>query len=141
VQEGIDAEQTHLRRNQTGHSQQRLEEMRRAAETRGVTGDAKQNDAQNGRVRCDVRSLSRLDALGEAMKSKEVETNMNNVGAGIVFLLGQQAADFLAKQDAIYRSIIDKLGLNVSAASMVHGWRASITLYITRERSGELSRG
>jgi len=45
---------------------------------------------------------------------------MNNVGAGIVFLRGQQA-DFLAKRDAIYRSIIDKLGLNVSAASMVHG--------------------
>jgi hypothetical protein len=114
--------------------------MRRAAEARGVTGDAKQNDAQNGRVRCDFRSLSRLDALGEAMKSKEVEANMNNVGAGIVFLRGRQA-DFLAKRDAIYRSIIHKLGLNVSAASMVHGWRASITLYITRERSGELSRG
>jgi tripartite-type tricarboxylate transporter receptor subunit TctC len=54
--------------------------------------------------------------VGEAMKSKEVQANMENVGAGIVFLRGEEAAAFLAKQDATYRGIIDRLGLSANAA-------------------------
>jgi len=41
---------------------------------------------------------------------------MENVGAGVAFLRGEEAKDFLAKQDATYRAIIEKLGLLVAPA-------------------------
>lgn len=55
-------------------------------------------------------------AIEQTMKSKEVLTNMENVGAGVAFLRGEEAKDFLAKQDATYRAIIEKLGLLVAPA-------------------------
>jgi tripartite-type tricarboxylate transporter receptor subunit TctC len=55
-------------------------------------------------------------AVGEAMKSKEVQANMDNVGAGVAYLSGEQADAFLAKQDAAYRGIIEKLGLSAGVA-------------------------
>ncbi len=39
---------------------------------------------------------------------------MNDVGAGVVFLRGAEAKDFLAQQDATYRTIIENLGLRVA---------------------------
>ncbi len=56
------------------------------------------------------------DALGRTMQSKDVQTNMDNAGAGLAFLRGAEAKDFLAKQDETYRTIIDKLGLRVAPA-------------------------
>lgn len=53
------------------------------------------------------------DATSETMKSKEVQTSMANAGAGVIFLRDAAAKTFLAKQDATYRSIIEKLGLLV----------------------------
>jgi tripartite-type tricarboxylate transporter receptor subunit TctC len=55
-------------------------------------------------------------AVGETMKSEEVKNNMAHAGAGVVFLRGQEAKDFLAKQDDTYRGIIEKLGLRVAPA-------------------------
>ena len=54
------------------------------------------------------------NAIEQTMKSKEVLANMDNVGAGVTFLRGEEAKDFLAKQDATYRAIIEKLGLLVT---------------------------
>ena len=54
------------------------------------------------------------NAIEQTMKSKEVLANMDNVGAGVAFLRGEEAKDFLAKQDATYRAIIEKLGLLVT---------------------------
>jgi putative tricarboxylic transport membrane protein len=54
-------------------------------------------------------------ALEEVMNSTEVQANMEKVGAGVAFLRGGQANAFLARQDATYRAIIDKLGLNAAA--------------------------
>ena len=56
------------------------------------------------------------DAISQTMASKELHANMDNVGAGIVFLRGDEAKAFLAKQDTTYRGIIEKLGLRVSPA-------------------------
>jgi tripartite-type tricarboxylate transporter receptor subunit TctC len=56
------------------------------------------------------------DAIGQAMKSDQVIANMNNVGAGITFMRGEEANKFLATQDATYRAIIEKLGLRVAPA-------------------------
>jgi tripartite-type tricarboxylate transporter receptor subunit TctC len=56
------------------------------------------------------------NAIEQTMKSKEVLANMDNVGAGVAFLRGEEAKDFLAKQDATYRAIIEKLGLLVTPA-------------------------
>jgi tripartite-type tricarboxylate transporter receptor subunit TctC len=56
------------------------------------------------------------DALEQTMASQEVRGQMDNAGAGVVFLRGEQAKAFLAKQDATYRDIIDKLGLRVAPA-------------------------
>jgi tripartite-type tricarboxylate transporter receptor subunit TctC len=53
------------------------------------------------------------DAVEKAMGAPELAANMNDVGAGIVFLRGQPAKDFLAQQDATYRTIIENLGLRV----------------------------
>jgi len=38
------------------------------------------------------------------MKSQEVQTNMDNVGAGIASMRGAEADSFLHKQDETYRS-------------------------------------
>lgn len=54
------------------------------------------------------------DGIEKAMKSPELQKNMENVGAGVAFYRGEQAKAFLAKQDETYRNIIDKLGLRVS---------------------------
>ena len=56
------------------------------------------------------------DAIEQTMKSKEVLANMNNVGAGVVFMRGEEANQYLATQDAAYRAIIEKLGLLVTPA-------------------------
>lgn len=56
------------------------------------------------------------DALEKTMSAPEFVSNMNNVGAGITFLRGQPARDFLAQQDTIYRTIIEDLGLRVAPA-------------------------
>jgi tripartite-type tricarboxylate transporter receptor subunit TctC len=54
------------------------------------------------------------DAVEKAMAAPELVSNMNDVGAGIAFLRGQPAKDFLAQQDATYRTIIENLGLRVA---------------------------
>jgi hypothetical protein len=41
---------------------------------------------------------------------------MNDVGAAVVFMRGDDAKAYLAKQDETYRSIIEKLGLRVAPA-------------------------
>jgi tripartite-type tricarboxylate transporter receptor subunit TctC len=56
------------------------------------------------------------DAIEKAMKSAELQKNMGNVGAGVTFLRGEEAKAYLAKQDATYRAVIDKLGLAVPHA-------------------------
>ena len=56
------------------------------------------------------------DALEKTMAAPELVSNMTDVGAGITFLRGQPAKDFLAEQDAIYRTIIENLGLRVAPA-------------------------
>lgn len=54
------------------------------------------------------------DAAERTMKSKKVIDTMNNVGAGLAFMRGKQAQEYLAMQDKTYRGIIDKLGLRAS---------------------------
>jgi tripartite-type tricarboxylate transporter receptor subunit TctC len=56
------------------------------------------------------------DAIEQTMKSEEVRTNMDRMGAGVVFMRDQVAKDFLAKQDTTYRGIIEKLDLSVAPA-------------------------
>ena len=56
------------------------------------------------------------DAIEKAMKSQELQKNMDNVGAGVAFIRGADAKTYLAKQDETYRTIIDKLGLRVPEA-------------------------
>jgi hypothetical protein len=41
---------------------------------------------------------------------------MDDAGAAIVFLRGDEAKSYLAKQDETYRNIIEALGLRVAAA-------------------------
>jgi tripartite-type tricarboxylate transporter receptor subunit TctC len=55
------------------------------------------------------------NAVEQAMKSQEVRTNMDNVGAGIASMRGAEADSFLHKQDETYRNIIEKLKLRVPA--------------------------
>jgi len=57
------------------------------------------------------------DALAKCMQSSDVQKNMDNAGAGVAFLRGNEAKTFLAKQDDTYRAIIDKLGLRVTSAN------------------------
>jgi tripartite-type tricarboxylate transporter receptor subunit TctC len=54
-------------------------------------------------------------ALGDTMSNPEVQANMANAGAGVVFLRGADAAAFLANQNATYRGIIERLGLTANA--------------------------
>jgi tripartite-type tricarboxylate transporter receptor subunit TctC len=55
------------------------------------------------------------EALGDTMSNPEVQANMANAGAGLVFMRGADAAAFLANQDATYRGIIERLGLSANA--------------------------
>jgi putative tricarboxylic transport membrane protein len=54
-------------------------------------------------------------AVGETMNNPEVQAQMDNAGAGVTYLQGEQAAAFLSNQDATYRSIIERLGLSAQA--------------------------
>jgi tripartite-type tricarboxylate transporter receptor subunit TctC len=55
------------------------------------------------------------DALQKAVSIQGFIDGMQDAGAGIEFLRGEDAQHFLAQQDATYRDIIDQLGLRVSA--------------------------
>ena len=54
-------------------------------------------------------------AVGETMNNPEVLAQMDNAGAGVTYLQGEEAAAFLRNQDATYRSIIERLGLSAQA--------------------------
>lgn len=60
----------------------------------------------------DVRSRI-VAALEKTMTSKELNDQMSAAGAGVLFRKGEAANAFLAQQDAIYRQIIDDLGMRV----------------------------
>jgi tripartite-type tricarboxylate transporter receptor subunit TctC len=55
------------------------------------------------------------DGLKTAVESPELKKRMEDAGAAIVFLQGDEATSYLAKQDETYRSIIEALGLRVAA--------------------------
>ena len=55
-----------------------------------------------------------ISALEKTMSSKELIEQMSNAGAGILFRKGEAARAFLAQQDAVYRQIIDELGMRVT---------------------------
>jgi tripartite-type tricarboxylate transporter receptor subunit TctC len=57
------------------------------------------------------------NAIERSMQSKEVQSNMENVGAGLASMRGAEAEDFLHKQDKTYRDIIEKLDLHVRASN------------------------
>jgi tripartite-type tricarboxylate transporter receptor subunit TctC len=61
-----------------------------------------------------VRKLA--DALEKTMTAPELLDGMKDMGAGVVFLRGDAAKDYLAKQDNTYRTIIENLGLRVAPA-------------------------
>jgi len=54
-------------------------------------------------------------ALEKAMTSRELIEQMSTAGAGVLFRRGDAANAFLAQQDAVYRQIIDDLGMRVGA--------------------------
>jgi tripartite-type tricarboxylate transporter receptor subunit TctC len=54
-------------------------------------------------------------AVGETMNNPEVQAQMDNAGAGVTYLQGEEAAIFLSNQDATYRNIIERLGLSAQA--------------------------
>jgi tripartite-type tricarboxylate transporter receptor subunit TctC len=56
------------------------------------------------------------DALEKTMTAPELLDGMKEMGAGVVFLRGDAAKDYLAKQDNTYRTIIENLGLRVAPA-------------------------
>jgi tripartite-type tricarboxylate transporter receptor subunit TctC len=56
------------------------------------------------------------DALKIAVEQPELRKRMDDAGAAIVFLQGDAAQSYLAKQDETYRNIIEALGLRVAAA-------------------------
>jgi tripartite-type tricarboxylate transporter receptor subunit TctC len=56
------------------------------------------------------------DALEKTMTAPELLDGMKDMGAGVVFLRGDAAKDYLAKQDNTYRTIIKNLGLRVAPA-------------------------
>jgi tripartite-type tricarboxylate transporter receptor subunit TctC len=56
------------------------------------------------------------DALEKTMTAPELLDGMKDMGAGVVFLRGDAAKDYLAKQDNTYRTIIENLGLRVAPA-------------------------
>lgn len=53
-------------------------------------------------------------ALDKTMKEPEVQDQMAKVGLGVVYLNRQDAAAFLAQQDATYRALIEELGMMVA---------------------------
>jgi tripartite-type tricarboxylate transporter receptor subunit TctC len=53
-------------------------------------------------------------ALKSAVNEPELKKRMGDAGAAIVFLEGDEAKAYLAKQDATYRGIIEALGLRVA---------------------------
>ena len=53
-------------------------------------------------------------ALEKTMHSKELNERMSSAGAGVLFRKGAAANAFLAQQNAIYRQIIDDLGMRVA---------------------------
>ncbi|MGH8700595.1 MAG: Bug family tripartite tricarboxylate transporter substrate binding protein [Burkholderiales bacterium] len=58
----------------------------------------------------DVRDTM-IVALEKAMTSRELVEQMSAAGAGILFRKGEAATAFLAQQDAMYRQVIDDLGM------------------------------
>lgn len=54
-----------------------------------------------------------VSALEKTMTSKELIEQMSTAGAGVLFRKGDAATAFLAQQDAIYRQIIDDLGMRI----------------------------
>lgn len=56
------------------------------------------------------------EALKAAVEKPELQKRMEEAGAAIVFLQGDEAKAYLAKQDETYRGIIEALGLRVAAA-------------------------
>lgn len=54
------------------------------------------------------------DASQKAMSNSDVIKTMKNLDAGVAFLSGPEAKEFLKKQDATYKDIIDALGLRVA---------------------------
>jgi tripartite-type tricarboxylate transporter receptor subunit TctC len=55
------------------------------------------------------------DALKSAVENPELKQRMSDAGAAIVFLQGDEAKSYLARQDDTYRNIIEALGLHVEA--------------------------
>jgi tripartite-type tricarboxylate transporter receptor subunit TctC len=55
-----------------------------------------------------------ITALEKTMSSKELVEQMSKAGAGILFRKGDAAKAFLAQQDAVYRQIIDELGMRAA---------------------------
>jgi tripartite-type tricarboxylate transporter receptor subunit TctC len=55
------------------------------------------------------------DAIKTAVQNPELKKRMEDAGAAIVFLQGDEATAYLAKQDETYRNIIEALGLRVAA--------------------------
>ena len=53
-------------------------------------------------------------ALKSAVEDPELKKRMGDAGAAIVFLQGDEAKAYLAKQDDTYRGIIEALGLRVA---------------------------
>lgn len=51
------------------------------------------------------------DALTKAAANPELNKRMEDVGAAVMFLKGEEAKDFFAKQDLAYRDVIEDLGL------------------------------
>jgi tripartite-type tricarboxylate transporter receptor subunit TctC len=56
------------------------------------------------------------DALEKTMTAPELLDGMKDMGAGVVFVRGDAAKEYLAKQDNTYRTIIENLGLRVAPA-------------------------
>jgi tripartite-type tricarboxylate transporter receptor subunit TctC len=56
------------------------------------------------------------EAARTATQNPELMKRMEEAGAAIVFMQGDEARTYLAKQDETYRNIIEGLGLRVSAA-------------------------
>lgn len=54
-----------------------------------------------------------ITALEKTMTSKDLVEQMSTAGAGILFRKGEAAMAFLKQQDAMYRQVIDDLGMRV----------------------------
>jgi tripartite-type tricarboxylate transporter receptor subunit TctC len=56
------------------------------------------------------------DAIEKIASTQGFVDGMRDAGAGVEFLRGEEARQFLSQQDATYRTIIDELGLRVPAS-------------------------